>query len=231
MSRKLKLGRSLALAASMTVLVGTFPVIAQADTTGYLSPTGAGTYAAWVASGNVAQVNDYVGCNPGGDTSAWTASGPAVPPDSRASAVIDIASIPDGATITSVEVLVCQTRGVAGGTAAVFQTFARLDAADIDSGVDINTNDDANVQVESPQTIPVNVVKSGATTLEVGVIKIGTAAATRVFTLAAQVTYTPAAGPAPPADAAPVPVLGPLGLALTVLGLGLIGGWRARRKG
>ena len=97
--------------------------------------------------------------------------------------------------------------------------------------MDINTNDDANVQVESPQTIPVNVVKSGATTLEVGVIKIGTAAATRVFTLAAQVTYTPAAGPAPPADAAPVPVLGPLGLALTVLGLGLIGGWRARRKG
>jgi hypothetical protein len=220
------------LAAATALVLGILPFAsAQADTTGYLSPTTAGTYQTWIRGDDVTQVNDFVGCDVT-DTSTW-ATNNTVLVGGRSSAVIDIASIPDGATIDSIDIQVCQTRGALGGSNALFQTFVRVDGADTDSGVDIDTGNDPNVQETTIQTIPVGVVvQAGVTTLEVGVIKTSglNVNATLVYSLAAQVNFTPASGPIAPGAATPVPVFGPLGLLFTALGVGLVGLWQARRR-
>lgn len=223
---------SFARAVSTALFLGMVPFsLAQADTTGYLSPSAAGFYQQWIRADDITQINDAIGC-PGNDDN-WATSN-TVNPGDRGSAVISLAGVPDDATIDSIDIQVCQTRGNLGGNDALFQLFARVDGVDADSGVDIDTNDDPNVRVASVQTIPVGIVKDGATTVEVGVIKTSglNVNATRVFTLSAQINFTPAAGPVPPpSSSAEIPVFGPFGLLLTVLGIGLIGAWKTRRKG
>lgn len=221
--------RSLALAAGATVLLGMLPFsAAQADTTGFLSPTAVGTFSTWNNSGAIANVNDGVGCI--GDTSAWVAQGAPIPVGSRATAIIDLSSVPDGATIDSIDVQVCHQRTGGGAPGATFQTSASVDGAGpTDSGVDIVA--DPSGQAAITQNIPAgSIVKSGATTLEVGVVRMNNINGTRVFTLAAQVNFTPASGPTPPSATKPVPVFGPFGLLFTILGMGLVGIWQARRK-
>ncbi|MEZ5579042.1 MAG: hypothetical protein R3F40_06300 [Candidatus Competibacteraceae bacterium] len=115
-----------------------------------------------------------------GDTSAsltetWTKL---IPVGDRQSATIDLTSIPNGARITAVDIIVCQSStALNGGTltsGGTFQTFARLNSADTDSGTNITTAGGFTSRTATTQTIAVSsVTKTGATTLEIGVVKIG----------------------------------------------------------
>ena len=109
----------------------------------------------------------------------------------RESVLISLATVPDGATITSVDVQVWH-RGdsAAGGT---FQTFARLNGTDTDSGTDIAAVGNSG-GCAPPATQNINVadtVKAGGTALEVGVLKTAANGATvRVGAIRAVVNYS-----------------------------------------
>lgn len=140
-------------------------------------------------------MDEAVGCP--GNTSAslteiWTKL---LPVNDRQSTTINLASIPNGARITAVDIIVCQSSTLlTGGT---FQTFTRLNGTDTDSGTNIVTGGGFGSRTATTQTIAVGpVIKSGATTLEIGVIKTGSGGvlnpsrrSVNVYTLAGGITY------------------------------------------
>lgn len=167
-----------------------------------LSPNGDGTYLQWsLGLARYTWVDEAVGCP--GDTSAsltetWTKL---IPVGDRQSATIDLTSIPNGARITAVDIIVCQSStALNGGTltsGGTFQTFVRLNGADADSGTNITTAGGFTSRTATTQTIAVSsVTKTGATTLEIGVVKTGSGGvlnpsrrSVNVYTLAGNVTY------------------------------------------
>lgn len=156
-----------------------------------LSPVGDGAYAAWTpASGTTHSAlvddsptscadtaNDYVETGVTGQRDSYT---------------LNVGGIPDGATITQVDVTVCYRSSSVLSPGGTFQTFYRLNGADADAGLDLVTLP-ANALATSAQLILVaSVVKNGSTALEIGVLKTGTVAnAFRVLAINAQVQYTP----------------------------------------
>ena len=196
---KIKLGGG-RISAGFTfaaLLLSAFPVtFVRADDTGYISPQPQnGFYAEWADSSlsntNTGTfVNDYIGCN-AADATYWAAQ--AI--NTRQSVIIAIpGSIPDGSTIDSVDVQVCQTLFGLNNTPPLptFQTFIRVDGANTDSGVDISAAAPNTNKTVNTQNIPVGVVMTGGTivSLEAGVLKTDTLFAQRIYSLAASINYT-----------------------------------------
>lgn len=176
------------------VLFGIFSsTLVQADDTGWLSPEdGDGFYTQWGGSGGGtggATVNDGIGCAGVDVNTYWTAGLDTY----RASAIITIpATVPDGATIDSVDVQVCQSRGIAGSppTGATFQTFVRVDSTNTDSGTNISSSSPPSNTTEHIQTIPLGVVRTPTTVLQAGGVKTNGLGSQRIYTLAARINYT-----------------------------------------
>ena len=157
---------------------------AQAHTvTGTIVPTADGFHTAW--PNGVARINETgtTNCSTGGSITESTS-------DDRESFTIDLTTVPNGATITSVDVFVgSRSDSTAGGT---FKTFTRLDGNDADAADNIITaTASANNCNETTQTVNVNdTVKAVGTALEIGVVKTSTnTAAVRVGALRAIVSY------------------------------------------
>ncbi len=169
---------------------------AQAHTTtATLFPNGQGTYTAWTNGEDQIDETGTPDCGTGESVIESTGN-------DRESVLISLASVPDGATITSVDVQVWH-RGdsAAGGT---FQTFARLNGTDTDSGTNIAAvGSSGGCAAPATQTINVaDTVKAGGTALEVGVLKTAANGATvRVGAIRATVTYN--RGPSAPTLASP----------------------------
>lgn len=164
------------------------PSRASAATTSTLNVIANGTYTAW--TGSKVDVDETSNFNCSATDSVISGVG-----NTRQSFTLDLSSIPDGSTITSVDVTTHDRSGVFnnGGT---YRTFTRLNGVNTDNGVNLTS---ANLPViplttcSSAKTQTINVadtVKSGTTTLEIGVLKIGTGNIVRVGAIEAVVTYT-----------------------------------------
>ena len=114
-------------AALAAVMLGLSSAQAH-TTTATLFPNGQGTYTAWTNGEDQIDETGTPDCGTGESVIESTGN-------DRESVLISLATVPDGATITSVDVQVWH-RGdsAAGGT---FQTFARLNGTDTDSGTNI----------------------------------------------------------------------------------------------
>lgn len=181
--------QAVAGATLFALLLSSFPAgFVFAATTTTLLPNGQGTYTAWV--GDEDDIDDGIGsedCEDGSDGSD-NVSGNTT--GDRESVNIDLTSIPNGATITSVDVSVTYRNGNNGGADdGTFQTFTRLNGTDLDSGVNLVATN--TTCTPGSQTINVaDTVKSGATTLQVGVLKTATdTSEVWVGTLRATVTF------------------------------------------
>ena len=169
---------------------------AQAHTTtATLFPNGQGIYTAWTNGEDQIDETGTPDCGTGESVIESTGN-------DRESVLISLATVPDGATITSVDVEVWH-RGdsAAGGT---FQTFARLNGTDTDSGTNIAAvGSSGGCGGSATQNINVaDTVKAGGTALEVGVLKTAANAATvRVGAIRATVTYN--RGPSAPTLVSP----------------------------
>ncbi|OGY18605.1 MAG: hypothetical protein A2900_02890 [Candidatus Chisholmbacteria bacterium RIFCSPLOWO2_01_FULL_50_28] len=164
--------------------------------TGTLYPNGQGTYTSWTGDEGDIDETGSPDCDDGGDgqdnISASTTG-------NRESVLINLTSIPDGSTITSVDVSVTYRNGNDGGADdGTFQTFTRLNGTELNSGVNLVATN--TTCTSGTQTINVaDTVKSGATTLEVGVLKTATdTSEVWVGTIRAVVTYTEVPAPAWP---------------------------------
>ncbi len=158
-----------------TLLVLSFisPAPAYADQTGFLLPTGDGSQdsndwqnsAGGVCSGTncYVQVNEASGnqCNSESDgNSSYMQSNTL---NARQTFLVDISSIPDGSTVTGVNVTACNQRQQ---TNASFQMVACSAGSCQDSGIDIlsTTGYDLNAQL-----LNVNFTKDSNSVLEIGV--------------------------------------------------------------
>src|SRR3989344_4703254 len=166
-----------------------------AATSATLFPNGQGTYTAWIGDEDDIDETGTPDCvdnnTDGNDNVATSTTG------NRESVLISLSSIPDGSTITSVNVVVTYRNGNGSGDNGTFQTSTRLNGTDLDSGTNlIATN---TTCTSGTQTINVaDAVKSGVTTLEVGVLKTATdTSEVYVGTIRAVVTYTLAPTPTP----------------------------------
>jgi len=177
---------SVIAALSIIAPAGLFiaPATALAATTTTLATVANGTYTAWL--GNEADVDEPESTN----CAAGSVIVGAVN-NTRESYTLDLSSIPNGSEITSVDVIV-RDRGAffAGGT---YKTFTRLDGANADAISNLSATGGLAADCSSPKTQTIDVadtVKSGATTLEIGVLKVGNLPLVHVGAMTAVVTYT-----------------------------------------
>jgi hypothetical protein len=186
------LNKKFSLLLIALLIVGGFFVFgtnqASADTTGSLIPTGNGNYTSWT--------NDYTDVNETTITEDSCSGGDYVysgTTGNRESFSINISSVPDGATITSVDITTWDRGHDESGPGGTYQTFTRLNGTDVDSGVNLSVTGHNGACTGNPtQTINVaDTVKSGATTLEIGVLKTATdTSIVRVGAIRAVITYT-----------------------------------------
>ena len=160
--------------------------------TSTLSPDGQGNYTAWTGNEDDIDETGTPDCedsnNDGDDNVASGTTG------QRESINIDLSSILNGSTVTSVQVLVWDQASTTSG--GKYKTFVRVGSTDSDSGVSLATTSTSGC-TQRTQTIDIpDFVKSGSTDLEAGVLKTSTNTNTvRIGAIRAVVTYDPAPQP------------------------------------
>ena len=144
-------------AALAGALFGFSPAQAH-TTTATLFPTADGFYTAW-SPGNWDELEETGTPNCGGSEFV-----PSNTSTQRESVVISLADVPNGATITSVNV---QSWNVGqGSTGGTYRNFARLDGNDTDSATENATSSTSGCTATTLQNINVtDTVKSGTTAL------------------------------------------------------------------
>lgn len=164
------------LLVTATLILSAFPAgFALADTTDVLTPNGQGSYTGWTGDEDDIDETGTASCSTGGgggsDGSGNIAESTGT--GDRESVLISLATIPTGATITSVEIQLTHRNGNDGGADdGTYQTFTRLNGVDLDSGVNLAPTNTTCTGVSQTIDVP-DTVKSGGTTLEVGVVKTG----------------------------------------------------------
>ncbi|NOH04116.1 MAG: Ig-like domain-containing protein [Chloroflexi bacterium] len=196
-----KLLSAITIAMLVMTIVPVTP--ARADTTAELIPMAPGTYTAW--ANGVAEVNEGIAAASCGDADRIVTN----VVNARESYTVSLASIPDGSTITSIEIRAAD-RGETNpnGTYATFVRFNGVDSAN--SATHTATGNSGECTGFPIDTFDVtDTIKDGTTTLQIGVIKINNIAL-RVGVLSAFVTYTP---PTPAND--PPVITAPASIAVT----------------
>jgi predicted GIY-YIG superfamily endonuclease len=158
------------------------------QTTATLYPNGQGFYTAWTNGESKINETGIPSCT-SADSVVTATTG------NRESVVIDLSSVPIGATITSVDVTAYDKGDTVGG--GTYKTSVRLNSVDLDAGADLAaTATIGGGTCSSPKTQTIDVpdtVKSAGTILDVGVIKtVGNTNTVRVGAIRAVVNYTPA---------------------------------------
>jgi hypothetical protein len=185
--------RSLAVLLTTILLLVAIPVSsAFALTSNTLSTSNNGFYTAWNGSENA--VDESIS-NPSCSSSDSITSSTG---NQRESFTISLSSIPNGSKITTVTVLVRDRRHNDGG-GGTYSTFVRLNGTDLPNGPVHTTagsgggDSTCTGSHDDLHDVP-DTVKSGSTTLEIGVVKINsggdTNRAVRVGAMAAIITYT-----------------------------------------
>ena len=199
-----KRAKSAALATSLIAIqilspVSTFLILnhtapALAADTAVLTPNGQGNYTAWDNGEATVDETDGPSCSIDDSIIEDTSN-------NRESVNLDLSSVTDGSTVSSVTVYAWD-RGHNDTTGGTYKTFVRVDGTDTDATSNLATTTSAQGScTQRSQTIDIaDFVKSGSTDLEIGVIKTATNTyPVRIGALRAVVTYT-APAPAPQAD-------------------------------
>lgn len=180
--------RTLSIAAlSVATLVAASVVFA--DTTASLLPTADGTYTQWTPkSGAVhyTQVDEST-CNGTTDYNSTATVG------NRDSYVVNLASVPNDATITSIAITPCASRNASGGGSAtmnVFYRFSGVNSADAGAYALTGTTPTA---LSATTFSSLSHVKGPSSTLEVGAVYSAGTRGARLGRIATVITYTPAA--------------------------------------
>lgn len=157
-----------------------------ASTTAALLPTSTGTYSQWTpksGSTHYTQV-DEASCNGNTDFNRETTVG------QRDSYGLTISSVPDGATITQIDITPCASKNTSGGLSTTFDVFYRLngvDSADM-PGYTLTTTTPAGLSTTSYSGL--STVKNGSTTLEIGGVYTAGNRGVKLSQISAVITYT-----------------------------------------
>lgn len=165
---------------------------AYADQTGTLLPTSDGNYLQWTpktGSSHFSMVDETT-CNGTTDYNDETTVG------QRDSYGIPISSIPDGATITQIDITPCASRNSTGSGTSVLDVFYRLNGVDSSDAGAYTFTSGTTPSVQSTTSFTgLSTVKSPTTTFEIGGVYSSGTKGLRLSQIATKVTYTPLATP------------------------------------
>jgi hypothetical protein len=160
-----------------------------AATTAMLYGTSDGNYAQWTPNAGVThytQVDETV-CNGTTDYVSETTT------TQRDSYGVSISSIPNGSTITQIQLVPCASRNSAGGGSATMNVFYRYNGVNsADAGAYAITGT-TPVALATTSFSSLTLVKTATSTLEIGSVYTSGTKGARLSRLATVVTYTPPA--------------------------------------
>lgn len=167
--------------------------LALADVSGSLLPVSDGNYLQWMPKTGSTHYTmvDESACNGTTDYNSTNTVG------NRDSYRVSLSSIPNGSTITAIEITPCASKNKTGGGSATMDVFYRLNGGDSSDTGNYALSGTTPVDLTATSFTGLSVVKGLGTTLEVGaVLSAGTKGA-RLSRIAIVVTYTPAPPPPP----------------------------------
>jgi hypothetical protein len=187
--------RNLRTTASVALLVAALLLVlvtftAYGAVTGTILPTSGGTYTSWTPNAGVTHYTqvDESTCNGNTDYVSETTVG------ERDSFGISLAGVPNGATITNIQLTPCASRNSGGGggsaTLNVFYRFNGVNSADQGGYALTGTTPGA---LSATNFSSLALVKSATSTLEVGAVYSAGTKGARLSRLATVITYTPQA--------------------------------------
>lgn len=159
----------------------------MADVSGILLPVSDGNYIQWTpktGSTHYAMV-DESSCNGATDYNRTTTVG------DRDSYGISLASVPDGATITQIDIKPCASRNNSGGGSSTMNVFYRANGVDSADAGNYSLTGTTPLELSTTTFSGLSLVKGSGSALEVGaVLSAGTKGA-RLSRIVTVVIYTP----------------------------------------
>ena len=157
----------------------------RAATTSALLPVSDGNYLQWSPNSGAIHFNrvDEASCNGNTDFNRETTVG------GRDSYGLNISSVPNGATITQIDITPCASKNTSGGTNTTFNVFYRLDGVDsADAGAySLTTTTPAGLGTTSYSGL--SALKSGSTTLQIGGVFTAGNRGAKLSQISAVITY------------------------------------------
>jgi hypothetical protein len=183
------------LSSVLVAFIVLFVVSAQqasAAQTGVLLPVTAGNYQQWTpksGSNHVIMVDEAV-CNGTTDFNRETTLG------ERDSYGVSVSSIPNGATITQIDITPCASRHNTGGGSSTLDVFYRLNGSDsADAGAYALPTGITPVGLTTTSFASLSAIKSSSTTLEIGAVYSAGNKGVRLSQIETTITYTPLSTP------------------------------------
>lgn len=187
MITKFKLRKGFMLGGTVSLALGIlFIQLAFANTTGISTPFTDGTYLQWTPSAGTTHYTlvDESACNGTTDYNVTTTVG------NRDSYGVIIGSIPNGATITKIDIKPCASRkNIGSGGSATMNVFYRFNGIDgVDAGNYALTGT-TPIELATTSFTGLSLVRKSSSALEIGaVLSAGTKGA-RLSRIATQITY------------------------------------------
>lgn len=177
------------------VILGIFTLIlAQlvfADATGNLLPSSDGAYLQWTSSTGTTHytLTDESACNGTIDYNSTNTVG------NRDAYGVNLASVPNGSTITAMGIIPCASRNKTGAGFATMNVFYRYNGVDSADAGNYALTGTTPTQLAATTFSGLSLIKGPASTLQIGaVLSAGTKGA-RLSRIAVVITYTPLAVP------------------------------------
>lgn len=160
-----------------------------ASTTSALLPVSEGNYQQWNPNAGSVHYNrvDDATCNGNTDFNRETTVG------QRDSYGLDLSSIPNGASISAIEIFPCASKNTSGGTNTTFDVFYRLNGVDSADAGSYSLTTTTPAEQSSILYSGLAVTKNISTTLEIGGVFTAGNRGAKMSRIAAVVTYTEAA--------------------------------------
>lgn len=174
------------IAAIFAVLFFSLTKQTFATTTAALLPTSDGTYMQWNTKSGASHfaMVDESSCDANTTFNRETTVG------GRDSYGISLSSIPNGSTITQIDITPCASKNTSGGTTTTFNLFYRLDGVDSADAGGYSLTTTTPAVLGSTVFSGLSATKSGSTTLEVGGVFTAGNRGVKLSQVSTVITYT-----------------------------------------
>lgn len=167
------------------------PQAVFANQTSSLLPISDGNYLQWTPKSGTTHFTqvDETTCNGATDYNSTTIVG------NRDSYGISLSSIPDGSTITQLDITPCASRVSSGGANSTMNVFYRLNGIDSSDAGNYSLTGTTPTVLSATTFSGLSTNKSSTTTLETGAVLSASTKGARLSQISVKITYTPLATP------------------------------------
>jgi hypothetical protein len=164
---------------------------AFAEGTGTIAPSSDGFYSQWTPSTGTSHfaLVDEASCNGITDSNSTTVVG------NRDSYGVSLALVPNGATITQIDIKPCASRVSGGGSNPVMNVFYRLNSVNSADSGSYSLSGTTPIELATTTYSGLSFVKSAVSTMEIGAVLTSGTKGTRLSRIVTNITYTALTSP------------------------------------